>query len=70
MQRLPEYNQERSKNLIDLALKYKETGNKYVLGIELSGDPRVGNFNDYIPELTRAKEAGLKMSFHCGENEE
>jgi adenosine deaminase len=61
---------ENTKEIVDLALKYKEAGNKYVVGIELSGDPRVGSFSTYKPELQRAKEAGLKISLHCAETKE
>eukprot|EP00347_Sterkiella_histriomuscorum_P010625 403375548 len=69
LQRIPQYNEERSKGLIDLAIKFKEERNKYVVGIELSGDPRVGSFDDYKIDLERAKEAGLKITLHCGETE-
>ena len=32
--------------IINLALKYKEAGNMYVVGVELSGDPDKGSFED------------------------
>lgn len=43
------YNDEETRELVDLALKYKEKGEKYVVGVELSGDPRVGDFENYLP---------------------
>lgn len=39
------------------------------MGIEMSGNLYVGEFSDYLPNLTRAKEAGLKITLHCGEAE-
>lgn len=36
------YNEADSKELVDLAVLFKERRNKYVVGIELSGDPRIG----------------------------
>ncbi len=61
---------ESAKEIVDLALKYKEAGNKYVVGIELSGDPRIGAFSTFKPEFQRAKDAGLKISLHCAETKE
>jgi hypothetical protein len=43
-------------SLVDLALKYKEEGNKYVVGIDFSGDPRVGKFEEFMEPLMRARE--------------
>lgn len=59
--------QEQAKQLVDLALKFIDSGNKYVVGIELSGDPRVGDFGTFRGELVRAKESGVKISLHCAE---
>ncbi|XP_063823875.1 adenosine deaminase-like protein isoform X1 [Ostrinia nubilalis] len=38
-----------------------------VVGLELSGEPTIGKFQDFVPALTRAREAGLKITLHCGE---
>ncbi|XP_047519254.1 adenosine deaminase-like protein [Pieris napi] len=38
-----------------------------IVGIELSGDPNIGQFEDFVPSLTKARCAGLKITLHCGE---
>jgi hypothetical protein len=49
----------------------KEVKSPYICGIELSGDPRTGSFNDYSELLKKSKtELGLKFSLHCAEIEE
>ena len=40
------------------------------MGLELSGDPRSGDFAVFTEEFRRAKELGFKISLHCGETEE
>jgi len=41
------------------------------VGIELSGDPRKGDFNDYIELFEKARsERGIKITLHCAETEE
>lgn len=52
---------------VNLAIKYKEEGEQYLVGVELSGDPRTGRFSDFKEALTLAKTAGLKVSLHCAE---
>jgi len=37
------------------------------VGIELSGNPTVGDFRDFIKVLQRAKDNGIKTSIHCAE---
>ena len=39
----------------------------YLVGIELSGDPRAGDFNTFKPLFESAKSKGVKISIHCGE---
>ena len=41
-----------------------------LVGIELSGDPRVGDFNNFKEDLERAKKYGFKISLHCAESKE
>jgi hypothetical protein len=44
---------------------------KFIAGLELSGDPRCGDFSDYKELFDSArKEHGLKISLHCAETEE
>ncbi|CAH0717371.1 unnamed protein product, partial [Brenthis ino] len=53
--------------IANLAIEYHKKFPDLVVGIELSGNPTVGIFQDFIPALTRAREAGLKVTLHCGE---
>ena len=49
---------------IDLALKYQNQG---VVGIDISGNSTIGQIDQIIPELMRAKQEGLKFIVHMGE---
>ena len=40
------------------------------MGIELSGDPRSGDFSVFVEEFRRAQDLGFKVALHCGETEE
>jgi beta-lactamase class D len=51
-------------NTIDLALKYQNQG---VIGLDISGDSTLGQIEEIIPQLMRAKEAGLSFVVHMGE---
>ncbi|XP_065071999.1 adenosine deaminase-like protein [Rhopilema esculentum] len=51
---------------VDLARKYF-LKNQYVVGIDLSGDPRHGKPNHFAPALIRAKSLGLKTTVHLAE---
>ncbi|XP_053599687.1 uncharacterized protein Ada isoform X4 [Plodia interpunctella] len=53
--------------ITDLAIEYHKKYPDIVVGIELSGNPIVGEFQNFLPALTRARDAGLKVSLHCGE---
>ena len=54
-----------AKATVDLALKYRDQG---VVGIDLSGDSTLGQVETILPELKRAKEAGLFLTLHLGES--
>lgn len=49
---------------VNLAMEMKDLG---VVGIDLSGNPVVGEWETYLPALERAKELGLPITVHCGE---
>ncbi|XP_045763621.1 adenosine deaminase-like protein [Maniola jurtina] len=53
--------------IADYAIEYHAKYPDIVVGIELSGNPAIGNFQDFVPPLTRARNAGLKITLHCGE---
>ncbi|GAB2211118.1 hypothetical protein Droror1_Dr00016409 [Drosera rotundifolia] len=49
---------------VKLALEMKDVG---VVGIDLSGNPVVGEWNTFLPALNFAREQGLPVTLHCGE---
>jgi adenosine deaminase len=53
-----------ARETIDLALKYRAQG---VVGIDISGHSKVGEIESLIPELLRAKAAGIPFVVHMGE---
>jgi adenosine deaminase len=54
-----------ARETVDLALKYQNSG---VIGIDISGDSTIGQIDDILPELFRAKERGLFFVVHLGES--
>ena len=48
---------------IELRTKYPDV----IVGMDLSGDARINDLQDYYPSLKRAKENGLKVSLHFAE---
>lgn len=48
---------------IELRTKYPDV----IVGVDLSGDARINDLQDYYPSLKRAKENGLKVSLHFAE---
>uniref|UniRef100_A0A0E0LPC5 Adenosine deaminase domain-containing protein n=1 Tax=Oryza punctata TaxID=4537 RepID=A0A0E0LPC5_ORYPU len=49
---------------VNLAMEMKDQG---VIGIDLSGNPVVGEWETYLPALEHAKELGIPITIHCGE---
>ncbi|PWA78807.1 adenosine/AMP deaminase family protein [Artemisia annua] len=49
---------------VKLALEMKDMG---VIGIDLSGNPTVGEWATFVPALKFAREQGLSVTLHCGE---
>uniref|UniRef100_A0ACD5Z162 Uncharacterized protein n=1 Tax=Avena sativa TaxID=4498 RepID=A0ACD5Z162_AVESA len=49
---------------VNLAIEMKDQG---VVGIDLSGNPAIGEWETYLPALKHAKELGVPITVHCGE---
>ncbi|XP_044455489.1 N6-mAMP deaminase isoform X4 [Triticum aestivum] len=49
---------------VNLAMEMKDQG---VIGIDLSGNPVVGEWETYLPALEHAKDLGIPTTIHCGE---
>ncbi|KAK9084863.1 hypothetical protein Sjap_025274 [Stephania japonica] len=49
---------------VKLALEMKDLG---VVGVDLSGNPAVGEWDTFLPALNFAREHGLPIVLHCGE---
>ncbi|XP_057858615.1 N6-mAMP deaminase [Cryptomeria japonica] len=49
---------------VQLALEMRNSG---VVGIDLSGNPVVGEWQTFLPALTCARKQGLPITLHCGE---
>ncbi|KAI3934908.1 hypothetical protein MKW92_025076 [Papaver armeniacum] len=49
---------------VQLALEMRDVG---VVGIDLSGNPVIGEWATFLPALKFAKEQGLAVTLHCGE---
>lgn len=49
---------------VKLALEMRKLG---VVGIDLSGNPAIGEWKTFLPALRWAKEQGLALTLHCGE---
>ncbi|KAK6932335.1 Adenosine deaminase domain [Dillenia turbinata] len=49
---------------VQLALEMRNLG---VVGIDLSGNPVVGEWATFLPALKYAREHGLRLTLHCGE---
>ncbi|KAG6554768.1 hypothetical protein Mapa_003787 [Marchantia paleacea] len=57
-------NAEAAMNTVQLAWDMRDRG---VAGVDLSGDPAIGNWETFLPALTWAKELGVPLTLHCGE---
>ncbi|NP_001132566.1 N6-mAMP deaminase [Zea mays] len=49
---------------VNLAVEMMDQG---VIGIDLSGNPVVGEWETYLPALQHAKNMGIPVTIHCGE---
>ncbi len=55
---------EMARATVDLAMQYRDLG---IVGIDISGNSTLGQIETIMPELLRAKEAGLSLIVHVGE---
>lgn len=49
---------------VQLAMEMQSFG---VIGVDLSGNPRVGDWQTFLPALNLARKQGLPITLHCGE---
>lgn len=57
-------NLEGAMETVQLALDMRNSG---VVGIDLSGNPIVGEWQTFLPALTWARNQGIPITLHCGE---
>ncbi|KAL3867511.1 hypothetical protein ACJMK2_044708 [Sinanodonta woodiana] len=56
-----------AKETVDLAERYSKLSGGTVVGVDLSGDPSVGDARTLVPVLRDAKCRGLKLALHLAE---
>ena len=52
---------------VDLAIELHGAGTGRVVGVDLSGNPTLGEFASFEPALRRARAHGLNITVHCAE---
>lgn len=52
---------------VHLAIQYKEKAKGIIVGLDLSGDPKAHDSNNFVPALKLARENGLKLALHIAE---
>lgn len=40
---------------------------QYIVGIDLSGDPTIGDIKNFLQLLEMSRKMGLKIAVHCAE---
>jgi adenosine deaminase len=59
---------EEAQDSLALCVEAQKLNPGYIVGIELSGDPRAGSFELLKPVFEQARtEHGLKVTLHCAE---
>jgi hypothetical protein len=62
---------EEAKDTLALCVEAQKENPGMIVGLELSGDPRAGSFDDLKPVFEEAmKDHGLKVTLHCAETVE
>jgi len=54
------------RDCVRIASELKAEGER-VVGIDLCGDPTVGDMDEFVPWFAKAKEAGLGVTLHIAE---
>ncbi|OSD05756.1 Metallo-dependent hydrolase [Trametes coccinea BRFM310] len=54
---------------VECAVKLREAG-RHVVGVDLCGDPKAGNMNEFEEHFRKAKAAGLGVTLHIAETPE
>ena len=55
---------------VQLAIRLSQTslqGKKYIVGVELGGNPMRNEFKDFLSAFELARKEGLPIAIHCGE---
>ncbi|XP_033750124.1 adenosine deaminase-like protein [Pecten maximus] len=56
-----------ARTTMELAERYRDVSNGVVIGLDFSGDPKVGDARDYLPVFIEAHNRALKLSLHLAE---
>ncbi|KAH0503298.1 Adenosine deaminase-like protein [Microtus ochrogaster] len=59
-----------AKETVELAKEFFLSTEDTVLGLDLSGDPTIGQAKDFLEPLLEAKRAGLKLALHLAETDD
>lgn len=54
---------------MDIVIEMKQEYPDIICGIDFSGSPTDGKFNDFKAAIEKARNNGLKIALHCGEVE-
>lgn len=52
---------------LDIIIQLLEDYSSVIVGLDLNGNPSLGNFNDLKPILSQARREGLRLAVHCSE---
>jgi adenosine deaminase len=52
---------------VKIAIDLHQDGNPFIVGVDLGGNPLRNDFRDFEGMLAIARQAGLKITLHCGE---
>ena len=52
---------------VALAIDFFQKPDSYIVGVDIGGNPTKNDFRDFQPAVTKARNAGLKVTVHCAE---